>query len=197
MFWVMCAILAGPSIANGREGFIALLIWTAVVFVSILWHEMGHGWAFRKFGVARPEIFLSGMGGLCRGQGSFTRRQSVEISAAGPVFSLILAGFLYGLQFVPLPPSPVLSSFIKIGIIVNLGWAMLNLFPVLPLDGGRIFEAVMPDRRRGLVPAVGLIVASLAAVFGIISGRLFLGVLFGLLAIENWNRIRHRVRRGF
>jgi len=71
------------------EGWQSLLIWIAVVFVSVLVHELGHAVVALTFG-GRPEIRLEGFGGV-----TFPRLpqpppawKQVVLSVAGPVAGL-------------------------------------------------------------------------------------------------------------
>ena len=87
-FWLVSFLMGGGIEARGREGFTLVAIWIAVVFVSIMVHELGHALAGRRFG-AHPEIGLHGMGGVAVMHGGyFTRWQSIFVSAAGPLASL-------------------------------------------------------------------------------------------------------------
>ena len=198
MFWILCAILGmGYLQQGGRYGFVMLLILTATVLVSILWHELGHALYRKKFGAPYSEITLWGMGGLCSGPGQFTRSESIMISAAGPIFNFILGGLVYLLKFTPLIEDPYVKGFFYIALFVNIVWGILNLLPILPMDGGRIFEAIMSDKNPRIVPWVGLILAVLIAVFGGLREWYFAMIMFGLMALENWKMIQMRQYRGF
>ena len=218
MFWVMSALLSGALGLQGRELFIVLLTWVPVVFVSILWHEIGHAQARRKYG-QHSEILLYGMGGLCSGPGHFTRHQSMWISAAGPAASLCLYGLTLGVALVmglqvnfgtfgatvldvtesggALRPSTTMRVFNSL-LWVNGFWALINLLPVYPLDGGQIFAAFMAKRNPGVVPKVGMVVAGGIAIFGLVFlGSFFMAILFGYLAYTNWQRSQGKHQGGF
>ncbi|MCB1231703.1 MAG: hypothetical protein KDN19_15645 [Verrucomicrobiae bacterium] len=205
MFWVVSVLLSGALSMEGREAFTQVLIWVPVVFVSILWHEIGHAQAQRKYG-SRPEILLYSMGGLCSGQGRFTRHQSMWISAAGPAASICF----YGAAFViaELRGYDVVFGFFLRGahgiearilqdfLWVNGFWTLINLLPVLPLDGGQLFAAYTANKNPRLAPVVGLIAAIVVAALAILSGMLFIGFFFGYLAYTNWQRSKG-VQQGF
>ena len=93
MFWLTAALLSGQIDNLSKPGALWQMgIWMAVVFLSVLWHELGHVIFQRKFG-ARPEIMLVAFGGLAVPHGGqFNRGQSFVIAAAGPAFGLLLWG---------------------------------------------------------------------------------------------------------
>jgi len=126
-----------------RERIDLVAIWVGVVFVSILAHELGHAFAVQRYGLV-PSIRLHSMGGLT--QWSRTRvlsnRQSIWISFAGP-----LAGFALGCLVVLARPIFQAAPDWRFSVVygdllwVNIGWSLINLLPVLPLDGGNIMRA--------------------------------------------------------
>jgi Zn-dependent protease len=162
LFWLIALLL-------GSSGDILLIpIWVAVIFVSILIHELGHALAFRRYG-QRSQIMLHFAGGLTIpepvywGSGyanvSLTPNQHIFISLAGPVAgflfaALVIAGvtllggsvmttWLFG--FIPLPLDAFLPSggrvvavFVSMLLWVNIFWGLINLVPVYPLDGGHV-----------------------------------------------------------
>ncbi len=76
------------------------------------------------------------------------------VAAAGPAVNLLMA-FVWGLAIeamallVAVVPVPTwfLQLYVEmcvLGIVVNLVLMALNLFPLLPLDGGRILNALLP-----------------------------------------------------
>jgi len=104
---------------------VALLIVTLVFFVSILFHELGHAWAFKFYGID-SRIVLHWMGGLAipesnswRGGGrpaNLTPMQQVVVSIAGPLANVALAIAMLG---------------IGIAIGGKLGWLQLIVPTVL------------------------------------------------------------------
>lgn len=168
-FWV-AGLVTGLGGAEGEPR--QVLLWIAILFVSILIHELGHALLQRHY-KERPRIVLYGFGGLAIGSGSRGPREQILISLAGPGAGFLLAAIILGLMalagvdigFLPawsetLPPSPwgvdlVLGRLwfdgisnwwsarvIDMLLYVNLLWGLVNLLPIYPLDGGRISREV-------------------------------------------------------
>lgn len=115
---------------------IALLI----VFQGVLFHELGHALMGRRFGL-EPHIDLAFFAGFTRWSGgrSLTPGRGVLVSFAGPFVGIVL-GTIGLLVWMAVPsglPSHVQWA-LAMFVYVNLGWSLLNLIPILPLDGGNI-----------------------------------------------------------
>ena len=162
LFWLIALLL-------GAAGDPLLLpAWVLVIFVSILVHELGHAFAFRRVG-QDSRIVLHMAGGLTipetvswgSGWASVARStwQDIFISIAGPGAGFLFAALvilivsvtggsvltarLFG--FIPLPLNATLpaggwylSAFVTMLLWVNLFWGLINLMPVQPLDGGNV-----------------------------------------------------------
>jgi Zn-dependent protease len=194
MFWLLCLFLGMSDLQEGgTEGIGKFLIFGFSLFITVLWHELGHAWARKKNGAPYSEIVLHGIGGYCTGPGTFSRGQSIFISAAGPLANFVLAAAAWGLM-----QSPVLESFwpqrlCKTLIALNLIIGILNLLPIFPLDGGQIFASILGPQRRRIVHIVGMILGGLIAVLWIsTSGKngIFGALIFGMLAFQNWKGLQ-------
>lgn len=78
------------------------------------------------------------------------KRDMLWVAAAGPAVNLLMAvGWTALLKLDTLIPYNMLSQplalMCQVGIIINLSLAMLNLFPMPPLDGGRIAVSLLPE----------------------------------------------------
>ena len=146
-FWIV-GVLGGWHPDDLRLTF----IWVMCLFVSILIHELGHALVAEAFGWP-SEILLYHFGGLAFSQRyhNHTPWRSIAVSIAGPA-----AGFaLFGLIFLSLIFFGHTAWFedryveYAIGqlIFINLGWGLVNLAPVLPLDGGQICRSFLEDRK--------------------------------------------------
>ncbi|MCK5923920.1 MAG: hypothetical protein KAG66_23500, partial [Methylococcales bacterium] len=62
------------------------------------------------------------------------------------------------------------------------------LLPILPMDGGRIFEAFMANKKPSIVPKVGMVIAGLLAIWAISGSNIWMAFLFGYMAYSNWQR---------
>lgn len=156
-----------------------IAIWVAVVFVSVLVHELGHALIGRAFGLA-PQIELHGMGGTtswveAREVGN---RRSIAISLAGPLAGLAIAGLLVlarrlGFQ----PGSPRVVIALEIAVLVNYKWGLFNLAPMLPLDGGNVVRSALNGVTKGRGEKA-------ARVVSILTGGLFLA--WAALTMQLW-----------
>jgi Zn-dependent protease len=170
----------------------SMAIWVVLVFVGVLLHEMGHALVGRRFGLD-PFVTLNGWGGLTHWLGGrlLTPGQSVMVSFAGPAVGLALGGGVWAWYvFAPIALPPIVQSAVVDFIWINFGWAIFNLLPIFPLDGGQISKALFEkflgirgvrwSHLVSLVLAVGLVALSLPL------RAIFLMLMFGQLAFLNW-----------
>lgn len=191
-FWVNAALLGGALNASGPEAFQALLVWMAVVFVSILIHELGHAFAMRQLGDRRVGVVLFAMGGYAQGSLPRTRGQDVWVSFAGPLAQVAAALIAWlCLRAYPVLGLGLIGRGLGDFVVASVFWAVLNLVPVLPLDGGRIAAAIGGPRGRKPVLALGIVCALLlAAYLWFQLGAIIGAILFCVLAYNNFQQLR-------
>lgn len=117
---------------------------TAVIFfVSVLLHELGHSLVAMRYKVRVPRITLFIFGGVSQIAGEPpSAAAEFWIAVAGPIVSLALAGLFFALQFLLAPISPLFATA-KYLALINVMLAIFNLIPGFPLDGGRVFRAIV------------------------------------------------------
>jgi Zn-dependent protease len=178
-FFLVGAILGASRLSQPAQ----LLEWLAVVLVSVLLHEMGHALAARGFGL-QPAIELHSMGGLTsyRPPPVFPKLRRIAISVAGPGAGLLLGLAAVAAGRAGLPLSPFAELTRQDLVWVNVGWGLLNLVPVLPLDGGNIFAALVGERPTRIVSVV---VCAGLALPSFLLGMTWAGLLFAWFALAN------------
>ena len=217
LFWAGAALLGARSL-DQPNGTLYLLVWVAVVFASILMHELGHALAYRRFWV-ESHIVLYIFGGLTAPwTGVPARWRRIVVSLAGPVAGFLLAAAVYGSN--ELYPwagrgTPALVRWLYYCLVwVNVVWGVFNLLPVFPLDGGQVSRELCEaaSRRNGMKNAlrISVAVAGLIAVYslvceferrnpgGVLSGLpwwlrgpdFFTAILFGMLAVQSYQLLR-------
>lgn len=200
-FLVAAALLAYLWIDAGSlhtmDALPLLLAYIAVVFVSVLVHELGHAVVGRALGGA-PEIRLEGFGGVTypRLKERPSAWRQIALSIAGPLAGLGL-GLLAALVARAYPPEPGSSAANVLDLVqwTSVGWAVLNLLPVLPLDGGHVLQALLEGVRRRpsvvLASWISAVVAGVVAIVGwVVFHNLFVAIWFGLFAMNNVTRAR-------
>ncbi len=177
--------------AVGDRDPATVAIWVAVVAFSVLIHELGHALMGRAFGLT-PAIDLHGMGGTTSWpQGKdISHGKRILISLAGPGVGIFLAvALIVAMAFGLKPASRLGLTTFQDLLWVNGGWAVLNLIPMLPLDGGNVMTHVLNilTGGRGERPAriVSLVVAILVGVGALAIGWIWSTILAASFAIQN------------
>lgn len=111
------------------------------MFTIVFIHEMGHVIAALLAGVTVKSIQLLPFGGVAviEDHGRLTASREIGIALAGPLQNGLMILMAYGLQQVGYGNSEFLTYFIQANAII----ALFNLVPVLPLDGGKVLQAVV------------------------------------------------------
>ena len=217
-FWIIMGFFGFQrATLTGRIDVAMLVEWIVLVFVGILLHEMGHAIAFRAFG-RKPSVTLYGMGGLTSASGALSPGRRLITTLAGPAFgfalaAVVLAVFASGLwqpgvlrgasvgqvldASLPFPEFVTggLGQQILVDLIfINLGWGILNLIPMYPLDGGQSLEAALQlakvKRAEQVTSAVGVVLAAGVGVWAVQRGRFLLLLIVVFLAMTNISRLR-------
>jgi Zn-dependent protease len=193
--WPYRHLLDSADPLYARTVVLYILSWMFIVFVSALIHELGHALAGRMFGY-RPSIALVWMGGVTQtnAPGPIPWHRMVVVTAAGPLAGLLLGLAALGVFRFAHLDSEVLNTLLAWFFAANLVWAIFNLLPVPPLDGGHIVSTVATRflGRAGFIGAHGLaLLVSLALVaYAIAQKAPILGLFFGLYGVQALRMIR-------
>jgi Zn-dependent protease len=134
-----------PSVLPGVSLPLALLMGTVaslVLFASVLVHELSHSLTAVALGYEVRGIKLFIFGGVSEiGGEPRTARDEALIAIVGPLSSAVIAGALEGARYLP-GLGPAASALLGYLALANVALAVFNMFPGLPLDGGRVLRAV-------------------------------------------------------
>lgn len=142
------------------EYWIVGAITACMLFVSVLLHELGHSVVAMRYKVPVRSITLFIFGGVAQiGGEPPSAIAEFWIAIAGPVVSFALAALFSLLQpvFAGVAPLLALAEYLA---YINGVLVLFNLIPGFPLDGGRVFRAVVwgitHSLRRATLVAAGV-----------------------------------------
>ena len=136
-FWLFAALIGYLN----SQSIIGTLIWIGIIVVSVLFHEFGHALtavAFRQ----KAQIQLVALGGVTSYEGpklKFSKQFLIVLD--GPMAGILLCFLAHLALYLPLPVS--LQGILATMQLVNLFWSIVNLLPVLPLDGGQLLRIAL------------------------------------------------------
>jgi len=199
-FLILWSLSAGtfPVVAPGLDAWAYFAMGLAgafLFFASILLHELAHSVVAQSRGIGIQGITLFVFGGVAHTQAEPHRPDDeLAIAGIGPVVSLALGTIFFLLATLGRAAawSPAVHELARYLGYINLMLAIFNLLPGYPLDGGRVFRALVWKRTGDLARAtrwatsggrwigLGLIVLGIAqALLGAILGGAWL-VLIGM-----------------
>jgi Zn-dependent protease len=188
-FWIFSLILGVGGATSAPAALRGILTVTAVWFISVLLHELGHALAARRYGL-QPSITLHFMGGLTHFEGGrLSRAQSCLVSFAGPAVGLLFGALVFVVARSS-SPSPLARDIINSLLYINIGWTIINLLPVIPFDGGHIMASLLGPRRALAAWVISALVAAPAAAAGLLKGSLWIAFIFGSATFSSVGQVR-------
>lgn len=178
-----------PLVVCPKYGLELGLVYTALLYVGVLCHEFTHVFAARATGGLVEEIHLTPLGGLPSFRSGRGTWLSVITAVAGPAFNLLVCLMTFPGWYAPKTLWQSINPFVlpidhlnysELGrdlclllFIVNWMIFLVNLLPVMPLDGGQILRSLLAARvhpelvhrtalQIGLVFAVVLLLAGVS-----------------------------------
>jgi len=190
-FWIFSGIL-GWLVSGTLMG---MLIWVGIIFFSVLFHEFGHALTALVFN-QEARIQLIALGGVTSFEGPKLKFwQQFLITLNGPLFGFLL--FLGATVLLQFQLTPMAYKIFKATQVANLFWSIINLLPVLPLDGGQLLRIVLEAcfGVKGFKAAllVGALLAIAISLYFFLVGAYLVGAFFFLFAyqsFDSWRRSR-------
>jgi len=191
-FWLTLAFIGGVTRVDGKEAFFLLLLFMIAGFISILVHELGHALTAKAFG-KRVEIVLQAFGGYAAYSGGapLDRTRTFLVTAAGPALQIVLGAVVY-LFAQSLPSmSPQAAFFVERLYAISFIWALLNLLPVLPLDGGRLLQTILGPSRIKLTLLISIAVAiGVGVLYFMMTRDILLPIFMGMFAYQAFQALK-------
>lgn len=197
IFGLLTWMLAASYFPAEFHGWSPVVYWVtgaataAMLFASVLLHELGHSVVALRYKVPVRSINLYLFGGVATiGAEPPSAMAELAIAIAGPVVSLLLAIFFSAAKPFVAASIP-LWALVKYLAYMNFALVLFNLIPGYPLDGGRVFRAAVWGFTHNLRRAT-LIAANVGRFFGFLFifvgvWQAFTGNLGGLwLAFIGW-----------
>jgi stage IV sporulation protein FB len=191
LFWLIAFFIGWMWTYNFTEAILCVV----VILVSVIFHEFGHALTAKCFG-QKARIELAAFGGFTYREGRKLKLwEEFLVVLNGPIagFLLFLAAYTV-FQTVKIQ-NPVAVTLLKFTFAANLFWTIVNLVPVLPLDGGHllsiILEAIFGFKGVKIAIVVGIAIAIAISIFFFIVGLYLVGALFLILTFESFRSLRY------
>jgi Zn-dependent protease/predicted transcriptional regulator len=145
---------------TGTQHWTLGILTSLLFFSSVIFHELAHSVVAQHYKIRVISITLFLFGGLARIERDPSKAiQEFNIAIAGPLASGLLAGTFYSLRLL-FPYSQMAGALGTWLGSTNLWLALFNLLPGFPLDGGRIFRAIVWGATKNFAKATRIAGAS-------------------------------------
>jgi Zn-dependent protease len=165
------------------------------LFVFVVLHELAHTFVARHYNIRVRKVVLYPIGGVSEIE-EIPENPSVEwrLAIAGPATSLLIGIVLFAVSLftqIVAPRTSIGSSLTTAGSLIldlaglNLLLGAFNLIPAFPMDGGRVFRALLAERIKftdatKYAAYLGRLFGIAMVVFGIIFPAYLLLIVVGL-----------------
>lgn len=155
------------------------LILYIFLFTSVVLHELGHSYVAKKYGVKIEKILLLPIGGMAM-MDEISKEGELKIAIAGPIVSLLLGATLLGVSTFH---DYILADYLLFQTVgaLNILLGLFNLLPAFPMDGGRVFRALISKfsklsyvKATKIASTIGQYFSLLLLIFGLINFNVIL-----------------------
>lgn len=202
------------GLASSRTGWLRgaafMVVFTLLLFLCVVLHELGHSLVAQLFGVKVHDITLWPIGGIARLAKMPERPyQEFLITAAGPAVNIVLTLGLAALALIWIGPAALVRIFaapwelerifasmsgqaLVLWLVVNnASLALFNLVPAFPMDGGRLLRsllaAILPfGKATRIASIVGQILAVIMGLVAVLGSNFFLGLVAIFVFLAAW-----------
>ncbi len=176
----------------GLDGWNGVLWSTGTLvafFACVVLHEFGHSFTAMHFGIGVRRILLMPIGGMAEFD-AIPRQPMREflITLAGPAVNFGIAAVLWLAVGFPASAQYTLTPLGLAHLLLhaNLVMGCFNLLPAFPMDGGRIFRAILASRMPYLratriAATVGKVVCVAGIAYGLWDAWWMLSILFAFI----------------
>jgi hypothetical protein len=116
------------------------------------------------------------------------------VSFAGPLVGIALGVPALAWSLAATPDDPLVDFTLTMFVFVNLGWGILNLIPMMPLDGGNImasfFELFAKGKGRIAARWVSLALSAAILAWALATMNIWILVLVGFMAYSNFRSLQ-------
>ncbi|MBI5345996.1 MAG: M50 family metallopeptidase [Chlamydiae bacterium] len=160
-FWIFLIFFVRTSSSPAE-----MVIYSLVLFISLIVHEYGHGLTALYFG-KDPKIDLLAFGGYTTYRDfGLSEKQKFLITLNGPLFEAFLILFAYILLRANIFQSSYILYFLYILVKFNIFWCLVNLVPLYPLDGGHLLRQLLEKKFGEKGFKISLIIGNISAILG-------------------------------
>ncbi|NBB77793.1 MAG: CBS domain-containing protein [Bacteroidetes bacterium] len=200
-FWLLF-LFVGFLVWN-QGGSSSDLLWHSLfivgIFTCVVFHEFGHALTAKKFGIDTRSITLLPIGGVASLKNlPDDPIQEFLVAVAGPAVNVVIAFLLY--FFIPIETYTGMSpevmqeelsmidqgNFLFYLFMANVALVLFNILPAFPMDGGRIFRALLATqmprtRATSIAASTGKFLAMIFFLIGI-----FYNIILAIIAVFIW-----------
>lgn len=188
-FWLIAGLIGWMS----SMSLFGTFVWICIILVSVLIHEYGHALTAVSFGQS-ARIELVAFGGVThrRGGTKLPTWKEFLIVLNGPIAGLMFSGFCLLLykRFFSANTDTLASQITYTAYLVNLFWTVLNLMPIMPLDGGKllsiILEAIFGLKGTKIALFISVILSAIIGIAFFAFRNYLAGSLFLLFTYESF-----------
>ncbi|MDK3020652.1 site-2 protease family protein [Pseudodonghicola flavimaris] len=170
-------------VQDGAQAALDNVLFVVALFACVVAHEFGHALTARRYGIRTPTITLLPIGGMAQLEKMPEKPgQEIAVALAGPAVNIVIwaALTLLGAKGISDLSAELdaggNASFLSRLAALNLFLALFNLIPAFPMDGGRVFRALLAlmmtrVQATQVAATAGQIVAFLFGFWGLSSGN--------------------------
>jgi Zn-dependent protease/CBS domain-containing protein len=188
--FLLAFVWMAEAAMKGNSTPARVLTLVAIIFGSVVLHELGHALVAQREGLQAKAIILLPIGGITlmdetnpgTTPSSMAWKRDIRIALAGPVVSIgvaLISGAVVLARFpeAHLWTEPFFHSnhLLRSLVWFNLGLGLFNLLPAYPMDGGRVLRAIFA-RKMDIVQATrrAVSIAHALATLMVVVGMLLL-----------------------